>query len=330
MEEAKFNQSALEWWPFLKTIVQNINRAAKSRDRILLESTLVKAINGLGMEIKNQEIRPVNIITVAELKKILQEKIEEYKFEVKNVISKRKRLEGIIEGRGPLKPITAKQYQSIIKKWPEKQKKLKEEIRELKTRIKDLRSSKMLEFKNGMVLTIHRGGKYQVSQDSGSTNTATIISEEDKEIKIKEKEVRLFDFKTFNFWPKEPSKKNELVCAYSIYLRMKDLAKADQESFWIIGLNNRFEEFFCDCVSIGGIKEARVDKSIVFKRLLAVGVPAFICVHNHPGGNPKPSQDDIQMTKDLRESAKVVGLRLLDHIIIGDDTYVSLAEERLI
>jgi len=56
----------------------------------------------------------------------------------------------------------------------------------------------------------------------------------------------------------------------------------------------------------------------VFKPAIVGGASGIICVHNHPSGDPTPSRADIQVTRQLRESAKILGIDLLDHIVIGD------------
>ena len=52
--------------------------------------------------------------------------------------------------------------------------------------------------------------------------------------------------------------------------------------------------------------------------------PKFIIIHNHPSGDPTPSKADIKVTKEIYEAGKILGVNLTDHIVIGDNTYVSL------
>jgi DNA repair protein RadC len=54
---------------------------------------------------------------------------------------------------------------------------------------------------------------------------------------------------------------------------------------------------------------------------------AIICVHNHPSGDPTPSREDVEMTHRLQEAGSIVGIDVLDHVIIGDQTFVSLKEQ---
>ena len=69
----------------------------------------------------------------------------------------------------------------------------------------------------------------------------------------------------------------------------------------------------------------------VFKRALLQNANSIILLHNHPSGDPKPSKEDVDITNRLIESGDLLGIRVLDHIIIGDENnYISLKQENLI
>ena len=70
-------------------------------------------------------------------------------------------------------------------------------------------------------------------------------------------------------------------------------------------------------VSLGEPTTTIVDPGEVFSAALGVGAKAIIVAHNHPSGNPKPSRDDVEMTRKLMAGAELLGVRLLDHLIIG-------------
>ncbi len=80
-------------------------------------------------------------------------------------------------------------------------------------------------------------------------------------------------------------------------------------------------------ISRGGISESIVDIRLVLRPALIAGAPNIMLAHNHPSGNPLPSRQDDDLTQRLHQACKTVSLRLLDHIIIGDDTYYSYADE---
>lgn len=79
-------------------------------------------------------------------------------------------------------------------------------------------------------------------------------------------------------------------------------------------------------ISIGTVNASLVDPRDVFIEALKVEAVQIIIMHNHPSGDPEPSEDDIDVTNRLLEASKLIGIELLDHIIIGDGTFVSLKE----
>lgn len=82
-------------------------------------------------------------------------------------------------------------------------------------------------------------------------------------------------------------------------------------------------------VSVGDLNSAPVHPREVFKQAVKRSAAAMVLIHNHPSGDPMPSQDDLDITVRLVESAKILGINVLDHIIIGDGTYISLKSEEL-
>ena len=117
---------------------------------------------------------------------------------------------------------------------------------------------------------------------------------------------------------------------WEIHYRMLYLADADQESFWVIGVNSQHQEICNECLFIGGMDKCIVDNRILFKRLLMAGASSFIIVHNHPSGKCKPSKEDIKLTNKIKNGAELLDLELLDHIIIGRDFYYSFKKENLL
>ncbi len=64
-----------------------------------------------------------------------------------------------------------------------------------------------------------------------------------------------------------------------------------------------------------------------FKEAFRRSAASIICLHNHPSGDPAPSREDIEVTKRLVECGKIIGIEILDHLIIGDNKYVSMKEK---
>lgn len=169
------------------------------------------------------------------------------------------------------------------------------------------------------------GKRYLSDADTPESGTTSIITQNSKNERRKMKP------KTFVFYVKEaPLSKKDICSSQDMYERMKDLVKADQESFWVIGFNHRNREIYNECLFIGGINQCFVDPKILFKRLLVVGASSFIIIHNHPSGKNKPSGNDIDLTKEIKAGSKILRLILFDHIIISDDGYYSFADHGLI
>jgi len=95
-------------------------------------------------------------------------------------------------------------------------------------------------------------------------------------------------------------------------------------------LNNASVIIKSTCVSIGGLTNTLADPRVIFKEALELGATRIILCHNHPSGNLKPSTADISITKKLQEAGALLDIIVLDHIIVSDSGYCSLAEEGLI
>jgi DNA repair protein RadC len=101
------------------------------------------------------------------------------------------------------------------------------------------------------------------------------------------------------------------------------------ESFFIILLNNRNNVIGWAKISQGGVNSTTVDSKIVLKYAIESLAANIILVHNHPTGNLKPSQADINVTKKIKNVCAYIDCDLLDHIILTEESYTSLAEESL-
>jgi len=103
-----------------------------------------------------------------------------------------------------------------------------------------------------------------------------------------------------------------------------------QEMFIIVLLDNKHQYLTDQMITKGILNKSLVHPREVFANAIEHRAAAIICVHNHPSGDPKASPEDIQITKRLIEAGKVVGIPVLDHVIIGNDRYMSLADEGLL
>lgn len=112
-------------------------------------------------------------------------------------------------------------------------------------------------------------------------------------------------------------------------LLMYQFKEFETEHFKSVLLNIKNEVMTTADVSSGSVNETLAHPGDVFRRAVREGAAAVIVAHNHPSGNPEPSQADIVLTRRLSEAAEVLGISLLDHIVFGDGRYVSLKERQL-
>ncbi|MCA1455610.1 DNA repair protein RadC [Bradyrhizobium sp. BRP22] len=108
------------------------------------------------------------------------------------------------------------------------------------------------------------------------------------------------------------------------------MAFADKEQFRLLFLDKRNQLIADEVQQIGTVDHTPVYPREVIKRALELSATALILVHNHPSGDPTPSQADIQMTKAIIDIAKPLGIAVHDHIIVGRGGHVSLKGMRLI
>lgn len=113
------------------------------------------------------------------------------------------------------------------------------------------------------------------------------------------------------------------------HLLMEEMRYLQKEFFNIILLNTKNEVIAVENISIGSINASIVHPREVFVRAIKRTSSSIILVHNHPSGDPHPSKEDINITKRLVEAGKLIGIEVLDHIIIGDNVYVSLKEKNI-
>lgn len=101
----------------------------------------------------------------------------------------------------------------------------------------------------------------------------------------------------------------------------------DRESFWLVCLDTKNRVTTLSQVALGSLSSAIVHPREVFKTALLANAAAVLFAHGHPSGDPNPSAEDCSLTKRLVDAGKVLGIRVLDHIIIGDGKYYSFADE---
>ena len=133
---------------------------------------------------------------------------------------------------------------------------------------------------------------------------------------VKEK-VYMYDFR----------KINSPQTARDLFSKLDFFVNSDREMFLVASLNTKNEPTQIEVISVGSLNASIVHPREVFKSAIISNAASIICAHNHPSGDLKPSNEDIEVTKRLVEAGKLLGIDVLDHIIMNDEgEYKSIRE----
>lgn len=122
-----------------------------------------------------------------------------------------------------------------------------------------------------------------------------------------------------------------ILSSKDIYELMQPLIGAlRNEEFWVVAINNASRIIKKVQVSVGGIDQTSADVRLIMRVLIDRGASQFAAVHNHPSGNPKPSNDDRKLTEQLKKAAGIFNIRMMDHVIITDGVYYSFCDEGML
>jgi DNA repair protein RadC len=129
----------------------------------------------------------------------------------------------------------------------------------------------------------------------------------------------------------EALEKKKISSSSSVFeLMQPKIGELPHEEFWILYLNNSNKVIQELSLSKGGITGTLVDVRLAFKQALNLGATALILVHNHPSGNLNPSAADKQLTQKFKTAGESLDVKVLDHIIITENSYFSFADEGLL
>jgi len=124
-----------------------------------------------------------------------------------------------------------------------------------------------------------------------------------------------------------PQMGKRLAGASEVWMHMRArLSGAPVEEFWAIALDVRHRVVFDSMLARGSLTGVEIHPRDVFRPLIRRGVAAVLFCHNHPSGDPAPSRADIDLTSRLREVGDLCGIPVLDHVVVGAQGFVSLAE----
>ncbi len=122
--------------------------------------------------------------------------------------------------------------------------------------------------------------------------------------------------------------KPKISSSVDVFNLMKpNLLDLQVEHFWLVLLNRANDVIAMKQISQGGVSGTVVDPKIIFKAAIDVMASGIILVHNHPSGNLKPSEADIQITGQLKAGGKLLEIAVLDHLIFTDKNYYSFADD---
>lgn len=111
---------------------------------------------------------------------------------------------------------------------------------------------------------------------------------------------------------------------------MEDLRHANQEQMKLLLLNTKSRLIGEMDISKGTVNSAVISPRELFVEALQKNAVSIVLLHNHPSGDPTPSKEDVLITRRIQEAGRLIGVELLDHIVIGDNCYVSLREKGLV
>lgn len=117
------------------------------------------------------------------------------------------------------------------------------------------------------------------------------------------------------------------------YEAVNEIFKLDsqaEEIFCVLALDTKNKIIGAFEVSRGSLNASIVHPREVFKRVLLLNANGLVIAHNHPSGEPIESTEDVKITKRLQDGAELLGLNLLDHIIVGEETFISFKEKGLL
>jgi DNA repair protein RadC len=125
--------------------------------------------------------------------------------------------------------------------------------------------------------------------------------------------------------------RKQVSCSRDVYTFFSPILRdSAYEEFWILLLNRGNKIINSICISQGGLSGTVADPKKIFKTALEQYSASVILCHNHPSGNVKPSESDIRLTQKLKKAGSFLDLPVIDHIIIGDGSYFSFADEGIL
>ena len=130
--------------------------------------------------------------------------------------------------------------------------------------------------------------------------------------------------------PEYINPKDRFTSSSQVWELFRFLGRETKEYVYALHLDGKNRISCLEMVSCGSLNQSIVHPREVFKTALLSSAAALIVIHNHPTGDTTPSREDIDLTKRLKEVSEIIGIRLLDHIIVAEAEYTSLADRGVI
>jgi len=120
-----------------------------------------------------------------------------------------------------------------------------------------------------------------------------------------------------------------LMSPENVFKELKDIRDNKKEHFVIFYLDTRNQEIKREIISVGTLNASLIHPREVFEPAIRNLAAQIIIAHNHPSGSTEPSEEDIAITKRLVEAGKILGIKIIDHIIVSKDKFLSFREKSL-
>ncbi|MGB4204174.1 MAG: DNA repair protein RadC [Bacteroidales bacterium] len=129
----------------------------------------------------------------------------------------------------------------------------------------------------------------------------------------------------------EPLQKPGISSSKDAYEIIQSLVgDSNYEQFWVLLLNRANKLIRSECISQGGIAGTVADPKRIYKLALEHNASFIILAHNHPSGNLNPSDEDIRVTRKMKQAGEALDIRVIDHIIAGENDYYSFADKGIL
>lgn len=115
-----------------------------------------------------------------------------------------------------------------------------------------------------------------------------------------------------------------------VWKELKDVRDNKKEHFVIFFLDTRNQEIKREIISVGSLNANLVHPREVFEPAIRYLAAQIIVAHNHPSGDPEPSEEDLEITKKLVESGKILGVEIIDHVIVTKDKFLSITQKGIL